>query len=69
MAAFERVLEGIKQVLLATEEIKRLSENVRALGSEVRDIDRRVARLEGVVVGQAQASAASTRKRITRKDD
>ena len=28
MAAFERVLEGIKQVLLATEEIKRLSENV-----------------------------------------
>ncbi len=69
MAAFERVLEGIKQVLLATEEIKRLSENVKALCAEVREIDRRVARLEGVVVGQAQATAAVTRKRITKKDD
>ncbi len=69
MAAFERVLEGIKQVLLATEEIRRLSENVKALGAEVREIDRRVARLEGVVVGQAQATATSTRKRITKKDD
>jgi hypothetical protein len=67
MAAFERVLEGIKQVLLATEEIKRLSENVKALGVEVRDIDRRVARLEGVVVGQSQANAS--RKRLPKKDD
>jgi hypothetical protein len=31
MAAFERVLEGMKQVLLATEDIKRLSEGVKAL--------------------------------------
>jgi hypothetical protein len=69
VAAFERVLEGIKQVLLATEDIKRLSENVRALGLEVRDIDRRLARLEGLVVGQAQAAAVSGRKRITKKDD
>ncbi|MFN0302746.1 MAG: hypothetical protein ACKVQU_20620 [Burkholderiales bacterium] len=69
MAAFERVLEGIKQVLLANEEIKRLSENVKALSVEVREIDRRVARLEGVVVGQAQATAAVTRKRINKKDD
>jgi hypothetical protein len=32
MAGFEGVPEGIKQVLLATQEIKRLSENVRAPG-------------------------------------
>lgn len=69
MAAFERVLDGIKQVLLATEDIKRLSENVKALGIEVRDIDRRVARLEGVVVGQAQAAAVPGRKRILKKDN
>lgn len=69
MAAFERVLEGIKQVLLAAEDIKRLSESVKALGAEVRDIDRRVARLEGVVVGQAQAAAGPGRKRITKNDD
>jgi hypothetical protein len=69
MAAFERVLEGIKQVLLATEDIKRLSENVMALGVEVRDIDRRVARLEGVILGQAQSAAAPRRRRIAKKDD
>jgi hypothetical protein len=68
MAAFERVLEGIKQVLLVTEEIKRLSENVKALGTEVRDIDRRVARLEGVVVGQSQANVIASRKRLPKKD-
>jgi hypothetical protein len=60
MAAFDRVLEGIKQVLLATEEIKRLSANVHALGTEVRELDRRLARVEGVILGQAQARGAPT---------
>jgi len=68
MSGFDRVLEGIKAVLLATEEIKRLSANVQTLSGEVRDIDRRVSRLEGVVVGQAQASAAP-RKRLQKKID
>jgi hypothetical protein len=68
MAAFDRVLEGIKQVLLATEEIKRLSAGVQELGIEVRDIDRRVSRLEGVLVGQAQTGSAP-RKRIAKKAD
>lgn len=68
MAAFERVLAGIKQVLLVTEDIKRLSENVKAIGAEMRDIDRRVARLEGVIVGHAQAGAARDRRRIANKD-
>ena len=68
MSGFDRVLEGIKAVLLATEEIKRLSANVQTLSGEVRDIDRRVSRLEGVVVGQAQASAAP-RKRLSKKID
>ncbi len=68
MSGFDRVLEGIKAVLLATEEIKRLSANVQTLSGEVRDIDRRVSRLEGVVVGQAQASAAP-RKRLPKKND
>jgi hypothetical protein len=69
MAAFERVLDGIKQVLLVTEDIKRLSENVKALGMEMRDLDRRLSRLEGVVVGQSQTAAASARKRLAKKDD
>lgn len=68
MAAFERVLEGVKQVLVATEDLKRLSENVKALGVEVRDIDRRVARLEGLLAGQARA-AFSRHKRITKAEE
>jgi len=63
MTAFDRVLDGLKQVLLMTEEIKRLSGNVTALGVDVRDIDRRLSRLEGVIVGQSQSRAAP-RKRI-----
>ena len=69
MAAFERVLEGTKQVPLAAEDIKRLSENVKALGVEVRNIDRQVARVEGIIVGQAKSVAAPARKRITKKDE
>lgn len=68
MPGFDRVLEGIKAVLMATEEIKRLSANVQTLSGEVRDIDRRVSRLEGVVVGQAQANTAP-RKRLPKKID
>jgi hypothetical protein len=67
MGAVERVLAGIKQVLLVTEEIKRLSESVKALAGEVRDIDRRVSRLEGVVVGQARGTPA--RRRLPKKED
>ena len=66
MSGFDRVLEGVKAVLLATEEIRRLSSSVTALSGEVREIDRRLSRLEGVVIGQAQTAAAS-RKRLPKK--
>jgi hypothetical protein len=59
MPGFDRVLDGIKAVLLATEEIKRLSTNVSNLSGEVRQIDRRVSWLEGMIVGQAQGAAAA----------
>jgi hypothetical protein len=67
VAAFERVLEGVKQVLLVAEDIKRLSDNVKALGIEVRDLDRRLARLEGMV-DAARAQAAS-RRRLGKAED
>lgn len=72
MAGFDRVLDGIKAVLLATEEIKRLSASVLALSGEVREIDRRVSRIEGVMVGQTQARPVSSgtpapRKRLPKK--
>ena len=68
MAAFERVLQGVKQVLLVAEDVKRLSESVKSLGIEVRDIDRRLARLEGVIAVTAAKTGRPPRKRLTKKE-
>ena len=46
MAALDRIIEGIKEVLKMSAEIKRLSEAVRDLSVEVREIDRRLVRIE-----------------------
>jgi hypothetical protein len=69
MLAFDRVLEGIKQVLLVSEDIKRLSEGVKVLSGEVRDLDRRVARIEGMVEvarawssGDGEARSSSSKR-------
>lgn len=67
MSGAKRVLDGIKAVLLATEEIKRLSASIQLLSGEVREIDRQLSRLEGVIVGQAQGATAA-RKRLPKKD-
>jgi hypothetical protein len=68
MSAFERVVQGVKQVLLVAEDVKRLSETVRTLGIEVRDIDRRLARLEGVVAATAAQTGPAQRKRLTKRE-
>ena len=54
MSVFDRSLSAIKDVLLLREQMKdlredvaTLSRNVSSLANEMRDIDRRVARLEG----------------------
>jgi nickel-dependent lactate racemase len=68
MSAFERVLQGVKQVLLVAEDVKRLAESVKVLGIEVREIDRRLARLEGVVAVTATTSPRTARRRLMKKD-
>ncbi len=67
MSAFERVLQGVKQVLLVAEDVKRLSETVRTLGIEVRNVNRRLARLEGVVAVAAAQTGHTPRKRLTKR--
>jgi len=54
--------------MLVAEDIKRLSDNDKALGGEVRDIDRRVARLEGAMAAQAHGMA-TPRRRITKASE
>jgi hypothetical protein len=46
MAALDRILDGIREVLRLTDEVKRLSEGLRDLAVQVREIDRRLVRIE-----------------------
>jgi hypothetical protein len=62
--AFDRILESVKQVLLVTEDIKRLSATVQDLAREVREIDRRLVRIE-TMADIAQAGRR-TKQRIQR---
>jgi len=69
MSAFERVLDGIREVLRATEEIKRLSEGLKAIAVEVRDIDRRLVRIETIAEIAKARGARSGRKRLPKSAD
>ena len=67
MSAFDRVLDGVKQVLMVTEEIRRLSESVTSLAIEVREIDRRLVRIE-TLADLAAPRTAQQRRRISKKE-
>lgn len=60
MAAFEQIVEGVKEVLRMSGEIKRLADAVRDLGVEVREIDRRLVRIE-TMAELAQSARGSKR--------
>ena len=60
MAAFDQIVEGVKEVLRMSGEIKRLADAVRELGTEVRDIDRRLVRIE-TMAEISQSARASKR--------
>ena len=46
MAALDQIFDGVREVFKMSAEIKRLAETVRDMSVEVRDLDRRVVRLE-----------------------
>lgn len=60
MAALDQIIEGVKEVLKMSGEIKRLAETVRELSTEIRDLDRRLVRLE-TMVELAQGARAGKR--------
>ena len=64
MAALDRIIEGVRETLKMSAEIKRLAETVRDLSVEVRDLDRRVVRLETMV---EPAPGARGTRRLPRK--
>jgi len=70
MGAVGDILTGIKQVILLQENVARLQRDVEGLAQDVRrirdyagDIDKRVARIEGVMEGYGRATASSPRQR------
>jgi hypothetical protein len=58
MGALDQIVDGIKEVLKMSAEIKRFSEAVRDLNVEVREIDRRLVRIETMAELSQLASAA-----------
>ena len=70
MGAVADILKGIKQVILLQESVARLQKDVETLAQDVRrirdyagEIDKRVARIEGVMEGVARASSTGNRPR------
>jgi archaellum component FlaC len=70
MGAVSDILTGIKQVILLQENVARLQRDVEVLAQDVRrirdyagDIDKRVARIEGVMEGYGRAATSATRHR------
>ncbi len=64
MAALDRILEGVREVLRLTDEVKRLSEGLKDLAVQVREIDRRLVRIETMA---EIAKAETARKRLTKE--
>ena len=76
MGAVGDILAGIKQVILLQESVSRLQREVENLAQDVRrvrdyagDVDKRVARIEGVMEGYGRAAQASPsrQRRLTKK--
>lgn len=49
MSAFERVLTGIKDLLVMREDVARLAEGTKELGRDIRDHERRLIRIETLI--------------------
>ncbi len=49
MSAFERVLSGIKDLLVMREDVARLAEGTKDLGRDIRDHERRLIRIETLI--------------------
>jgi hypothetical protein len=64
MAGLDRIIDGVKEVLRMTDEVKRLSEGLKSLAIEVREIDKRLVRIETMAeIAKSQIGRQS--KRLT----
>ena len=64
MAGLDRIIDGVKEVLRMTDEVKRLSEGLKSPAIEVREIDKRLVRIETMAeIAKSQTGRRS--KRLT----
>ena len=64
MSGLDRIIAGVKEVLRMTDEVKRLSDGLKALAAEVREIDKRLVRIE-TLAEIAKAQGGRPTKRLT----
>lgn len=68
MSAFKEVVDGIREVLRMSDDLKRTADSLKALAIEVREHDRRLIRLETMMEIATGQSPRTTPRRITKKD-
>ncbi len=68
MSATERILKGIKDVMRMNDEIRRLSDGLKDLMVEVRDIDKRLVRIE-TMAEMSQARVIKPAGRVRKNDN
>jgi hypothetical protein len=65
MSWFEKVLDAVQTAAVIGERVERLGRSVADMALEIRDLDRRVARLEGAVAARdGRARSSSRTKRL-----
>jgi hypothetical protein len=57
---FDRIVDAIQTAAMIGERVERLSGSVADLAVELRELDRRVSRLEGAVAARATMASAPT---------
>lgn len=66
MATLDRIIDGVKEVLRMSDEVRRLADGMKSLAAEVRDIDRRLVRIETMAEIAKAQSGGRPPKRLPR---
>lgn len=62
MAGLDRIIDGVREVLRMTDEVKRLSDGLKSMAIEVRDIDKRLVRIETMAEIAKSQTGRQTRR-------
>lgn len=65
MSWFDKVLDAVQTAAVIGERVERLGQSVAAIAVELRDLDRRVARLEGAIALQDSQPHAGTKRALS----